>query len=135
MREAGVKIKGLNSTIRALRKAGTPDAEIKAAGKDSGEIIASTARGFAPVRTGKLRDSIRVSSTLRKVSVVAGNNRTTKSGIPYANPIHWGWAARNIKPQPFFIDALKEKRDQVQKVYFDNLDRLFKKLEKETQND
>lgn len=135
MRDAGVKIKGLNSTIKALRKAGTPNAEIKAAGKDAGEIIASTARGFAPVRTGKLRDSIRVSSTLRKVTVVAGNNRSTRSGIPYANPIHWGWAARNIKPKPFFIDALKEKRDRVKELYFDNLDKLLKNLEKSTQND
>lgn len=123
----GIKTKGLNQAIRALRELGTPDAEIKQAGNDAGEIVANEARLLVPVRTGRLRESIRVSNQLRKVVVSAGNNRSSKSGIPYANPIHWGWFKRNIKPQPFFVKALGITRDQVYRQYFDNISKLVAK--------
>lgn len=123
----GVKVRGLNQAIRSLRELGVPDQEIKDAGSQAGELVAAEARSLVPVKTGNLRDSIRVSKTLRKVTVSAGNNRTSKSGIPYANPIHWGWFKRNIKPQPFFVKALGLTRDQVFRAYFDNIAKLVAK--------
>jgi hypothetical protein len=117
----GIKVKGLNQSIRALRAIGVPDAEIKAAGTQSGELVANQARSLVPVKTGKLRNSIRVSKALRKVTISAGNNK----GIPYANPIHWGWFKRNIKPQPFFIKALGLTRDEVYQNYYKELDKLI----------
>ena len=123
----GIKTKGLNQAIRALKELGTPDNEIKAAGNDAGQLVANEARLLVPVRTGRLRDSIRVSNQLRKVVISAGNNRTSKSGVPYANPIHWGWFKRNIKPQPFFIKALGYTRQEVYDRYFQNLSRLVEK--------
>jgi len=124
---AGIKVRGFNQAIRSLRELGVPDDEIKRAGSESGELVANEARTLVPVRTGKLRDSIRVSKTLRKVTIQAGNNRKSKSGIPYANPIHWGWFKRNIKPQPFFVKALGITRDEVFRNYYDQLDRLIAK--------
>ena len=123
----GVKVTGLNQAIRALRELGVPDQEIKDAGSRAGELVANEARGLTPVRTGKLRDSIRVSKTLRKVTISAGNNRSSKSGVPYANPIHWGWFKRNIRPQPFFVKALGLTRAEVYKQYFDNIAKLVAK--------
>ena len=123
----GVKVTGLNQAIRALRELGVPDAEIKQAGSDAGELVAREARNLAPVRSGALRDSIRVSKTLRKVTISAGNNRTSKSGIPYANPIHWGWFKRNIKPQPFFAKALGLTRGEAYQTYFNNMSKLIDK--------
>jgi HK97 gp10 family phage protein len=123
----GVKVTGLNQAIRALRELGVPDQEIKDAGSRAGELVANEAKSLVPVRTGKLRDSIRVSKILRKVTISAGNNRSSKSGVPYANPIHWGWFKRNIKPQPFFVKALGITRDQVFRQYFDNIDKLVAK--------
>jgi hypothetical protein len=123
----GVKVRGLNQAIRSLRELGVPDQEIKDAGSQAGELVAAEARSLVPVKTGNLRDSIRVSKTLRKVTASAGNNRTSKSGIPYANPIHWGWFKRNIKPQPFFVKALGLTRDQVFRAYFDNIAKLVAK--------
>jgi hypothetical protein len=117
----GIKVKGLKQSIKALQDIGVPDAEIKAAGTRSGEIVANEARGLVPVRTGALRDSIRVSKALRKVTISAGNNRR----VPYANPIHWGWFKRNIKPQPFFVKALGLTRDEVYKNYYQSLDKLI----------
>lgn len=124
---AGIKVRGFNQAIRALRELGVPDEEIKRAGSQSGDLVANEARTLVPVRTGKLRDSIRVSKTLRKVTIQAGNNRKSKSGVPYANPIHWGWFKRNIKPQPFFVKALGITRDEVFRNYYDQIAKLIAK--------
>lgn len=121
---AGIKVRGFNQAVRSLRELGVPDDEIKRAGSESGELVANEARTLVPVRTGKLRDSIRVSKTLRKVTIQAGNNRKSKSGVPYANPIHWGWFKRNIKPQPFFVKALGITRDEVYRNYYDQIAKL-----------
>jgi hypothetical protein len=118
---AGVKVKGYKEAIRALQRIGVPAAEIKAAGTQAGELVANEARGLVPVKTGALRNSIRVSKALNKVSVSAGNN----TRVPYANPIHWGWFKRNIKPQPFFIKALGTTRDEVYQNYYRSLGKLI----------
>ena len=119
---AGIKVKGLKQSIKALQAIGVPASEIKLAGNRSGEIVANEARGLVPVRTGALRNSIRVSKALNKVSVSAGNNKR----VPYANPIHWGWFKRNIRPQPFFIKALGLTRDEVYQNYYREINKLIK---------
>jgi len=118
---AGIKVKGYKQAIKALQAIGVPAAEIKAAGSEAGELVANQARSLVPVRTGALRNSIRVSKALNRVSVSAGNNRS----VPYANPIHWGWFRRNIRPQPFFVKALGITRDEVYRNYYRSLDRLM----------
>ena len=118
---SGIKVKGLRSSIKALQAIGVDAAEIKAAGNDAGEIVAREARNLVPVRSGNLRNSIRTSKALNKVSVSAGNN----GKVPYANPIHWGWFKRNIKPQPFFIKALGITRDEVYQNYYRNITKLI----------
>jgi HK97 gp10 family phage protein len=118
---SGIKVKGLRSSIKALQAIGVDAAEIKQAGNDAGEIVAREARNLVPVRTGNLRNSIRTSKALNKVSVSAGNN----GKVPYANPIHWGWFKRNIKPQPFFIKALGITRDEVYQNYYRSINRLI----------
>jgi len=123
----GIKVKGFNQAVRALRDLGVPDNEIKDSAQEAGNIVADEARTLVPVRTGRLRDSIRVNRSLRKVVVSAGNNRSSKSAVPYANPIHWGWFKRNIKPQPFFVRALGITRDDVYRAYYDNMAKLVAK--------
>jgi HK97 gp10 family phage protein len=118
---AGIKVAGLKQAIKALQAIGVPTAEIKAAGSEAGELVAGQARALAPVRSGALRNSIRVSKSLNRVSVSAGNN----GSVPYANPIHWGWFKRNIKPQPFFVKALGITRDEVYQNYYRSLDKLI----------
>lgn len=118
---SGIKVKGYKSSIKALQAIGIPDAEIKAAGSQAGEVVARQARTLVPVRTGNLRNTIRVSKALNKVGISAGNN----GKVPYANPIHWGWFKRNIKPQPFFSKALGITRDEVYRNYYRTLDTLI----------
>lgn len=120
---AGIKVAGLKQAIKALQAIGVPAAEIKAAGSEAGDLVANQARALAPVRSGALRNSIRVSKALNRVSVSAGNNKS----VPYANPIHWGWFRRNIRPQPFFVKALGITRDEVYRNYYKSLDTLIQR--------
>jgi HK97 gp10 family phage protein len=126
----GIKVVGLNEAIRNLRAMGVPSAEIGQASQEAGEIVANTARTLVPVRTGALRATIKAKKIARKVVVSAGNNNR----VPYANPIHFGWnydkknlQAKNIRPRPFFSNALTRTRSQVYQVFFKNIDRLLQK--------
>ena len=129
----GIKVQNLKEIRQALKAVGAPKAEIKQAGKTAGEIVANQARSLVPVRSGALRNSIRVSALQNgKISVSAGNNRKTKSGIPYANPIHWGWyydsknfIKKNIMPQPFFSKAVGYTRTEVYENYFKSIGNLI----------
>ena len=124
--ESGVKVSNLREINKALAAVGVPKDAIKDAGKESGELVASEARSLAPVRTGALRNSIRVGATARgKITVLAGNNRTSKSAVPYANPIHWGWFKRHIRPQPFFVTALGYTRSEIYDNYFKQMEKLI----------
>lgn len=126
MAEAGIKVKNLKEVNKALKAVGTPNEAIKQAGKNAAQVVVNEAKTLVPVRTGRLRDSIRVGATARsKITISAGNNRTTNSGVPYANPIHWGWFKRNIKPQPFFVTALGYTREEVFDNYFKQIEKLI----------
>lgn len=117
-----IRVRGLNEAVRALKVIGVPAKELGQAGYESGEIVANEARTLVPVKTGALRSTIRVARQQRKVVVRAGGAR-----VPYANPIHWGWFRRGIKPNPFFSRALKLNIEEVYKRYFDNLNKLANK--------
>ena len=126
----GIKVAGLNEAIRALRAIGVPSAEIGLASQEAGELVANKARSLVPVRTGALRATIKAKKIARKVVVSAGNN----TRVPYANPIHFGWnydkknlQPKNIRPRPFFSNALTSTRTQVYKIFFDNIEKLFQK--------
>ena len=130
MAESGIKVVGLNEAVRALRSIGVPSAEIAAASQQAGELVASVARSLVPVRSGALRSTIQARKIARKVVVSAGNN--TK--VPYANPIHFGWnydknnlQPKNIRPRPFFSNALSRTRTQVYTLFFDNMEKLLQK--------
>ena len=125
--QPGVKVKNLREINKALDAIGVPKDAIKDAGKESGELVANQARGLVPVRTGNLRNSIRVGATARgKITVKAGNNRNSSSGFPYANPIHWGWFKRHIRPQPFFVKALGYTRAEIYENYITKMGTLIK---------
>jgi hypothetical protein len=129
----GIKVQGLNEALKILKSIGTPTAEISAAAQEAGEIVASMSRTLVPVRSGKLRATIKSRKQARKVLVSAGNNKT----VPYANPIHWGWyydknnfVKKNIMPNPFFAKALGLTRKEVYETYFRNINKLVNKYYK-----
>jgi hypothetical protein len=104
-------LKEFQKELRAAKDKDTPKA-IKAANKQSAEIVAKEAKTLVPKLSGKLGRSIRSTASARKGEVAAG-----RSNLPYAGPIHFGWAAHNIKPQPFIYDAADRRRDEVFATY------------------
>jgi hypothetical protein len=133
MADTGIKVEGLRDALAALKAIGTPTAEISAAAQQAGEIVANMSRSLVPVRSGRLRATIKSRKQARKVLVSAGNNTT----VPYASPIHFGWyydknnfVKKNILPNPFFSKALGITRQQVYETYFMNINKLANKYYK-----
>jgi HK97 gp10 family phage protein len=109
-----LQIEGLRETLRDLKEL-SKDArdDMKETHRRAGEIVAAAAKPLAPVRTGALSKTIVSSPTQRQGRVRIGRGES----VPYAGPIHFGWPARRIKPQPFIYEALDARREQVLQTY------------------
>lgn len=131
-RRLPVRVEGLNEVRRAIRqitddldregaRAGLKDLNQKAA-----EVVQKKTVAIVPRRTGRLADTLRASGTQKTARVRAGYNR---QGYRYAGPIHFGWHARGIYPQPFLYEALDARRNQVIAVYDEGINGLIKKYD------
>ena len=98
-RETAVKMKLLSDEAGAA---------VKATNREAAELVAVNAKQRAPRRSGKLAGSIRAGATLYSGTVKAGGGK-----IVYAAPIHWGWPAHNISPNPFLYEALDSRTPEV----------------------
>ena len=124
------KIAGADEVRRKIRN--MQDAVSKTAAKselktlhgDAAKIVEQDALGRAPVKSGRLRESIRSSGTQKAGVVRAGFAR-----VPYAGPIHFGWAKRNIRPQPFLYDAKDARRDEVVRSVEQGIDALIRRFD------
>jgi len=112
--------KAINAKFSKMKSAMKP--ELKSFHADGAKIVEREAVTQVPVRTGALRQSIRSTGTLRDGVVRAG-----KARVPYAGPIHFGWTARNIRPQPFMYDALDARLPEVLEVFDDGIKKLIRK--------
>ena len=119
-----VKIEGLSKLQRDLRKLSTDALDLNKeefleTNKRVAEIIIGESKKYVPVLTGALAQSVRNASTKKSAKVRAGT-----VGVPYAGPIHFGWPSRGIRPNPFFYDAIDNRRDEVRDRYVDLVDKL-----------
>lgn len=104
-----IRVEGL-AQLRTKLKAldGGLDGLLKSVNLEAANLVKDAAKARAPKRTGRLAASIRASGTKTQAVVRVGGSQ-----IPYAGPIHFGWAKHNIKPQPFLFDALDDRRPEV----------------------
>lgn len=110
---AKIQIAGLKETQKALRDMGDDlRDEMKSTHKAAAEVIVEGSKRYVPVRSGQLAASIRAIATRTSGKVRAGS-----AAVPYAGPIHFGWPARRIKPQPFIYDAMDVRRQEVYDIY------------------
>jgi hypothetical protein len=113
-----VRVRGLAEAQRDLRKTDQELAgEIRKGLKGAAEVVAAGARVRAPHRSGRLAASIKPSATNRAVAI--------RSSLVYAQPIHWGWPKRNIKPNRFIERAADATSDEAMAQLETSLDRLF----------
>jgi hypothetical protein len=113
-----VQVVGARELASSLRAASDDLADMTAAQDRAGEYLVQTARRLAPRRTGRLAGTVRAHVAGPAVSVTAGG-----VSVPYAGPIHYGWFARNIQPQPFLTDALQQGEPAVVNIYEDQVQR------------
>ena len=95
--------------------------DLKKANLEGVEQVLAEALRRVPVgtRTDRHHKSGRLKATIKgSASKVRGTIRAgTKTKAIYAWPIHFGWAARNITPNPFLYEALDARRDEVKEAY------------------
>lgn len=99
---AGFKVEGLSRVVRDLKALGLEVDDLKGAFSKIAAEGASVAAGFAPKRSGRLAGSIRGNRAQSKAVITAG-----RASVPYAGPINYGWARRNIAPSGFMQKADK----------------------------
>ena len=114
--KAGVQIKGLTKLRTTMRKAGANMDDMKAANQAVERVVVSRAQAIAPRRSGDLAGSLKTPRTAGKAVV--------RSNLIYAGVIHWGWAKRNIRAQPFLTRAADETRDQWLETYTEAVQKL-----------
>ena len=91
MAQPAVRVEGGRELRRKFREVGDDMTDLKDLHKELADDVAGTAKTKTPVRSGRLRNSVRGSGTKTAARVRAGNNR--KSGptsVPYAGRIHFG---------------------------------------------
>lgn len=121
--EPKITIEGLRELNRAFRQVGSDAVgELKDVHLEAAKDVEQAARMLVPRRTGRLESTLRSSGTMRGARVRAGFAR-----VPYAGPIHFGWPARNIRPQPFLYDAIDKRRREVLEIYQRNIEALIRK--------
>lgn len=106
-----------------MRAAGVAVSDIKevfgAIANEAVQII----RSNTPVRTGRLRKSIRGSKQIKKALVRAGGKR-----VPYAAPINYGWRVRRINPQEFLQSADETMEKRAPEMLDEGLTRILAKV-------
>lgn len=119
----GIKVEGAANLRRTLRRAGDDLGNLKAAHAEAAQIAARASEALAPRRTGRLAATIRGAGTK-----TAGVLRAGYASVPYAGPIHWGWRARNISPQPFLSDGATDSQGRWLPVYEAAVDDAIRKV-------
>lgn len=128
----GARIDGLNSLLRRLESmSGEMKAGLISAGMKAGRPTLVRAKLEVPVKSGALRDSIRLKPTRRGVRIAAGSRK-----VPYAAAVHFGHRRENLatpyrfrqaslKAQPFLFRAVDRTYPQVADIYLAELVALW----------
>lgn len=97
---SGVRVEGLNKTIRALQGVGVEVQDLKEVFSEISAEGARLASSFAPKKSGRLSGTVRGNKAKNKAVVIAGRAR-----VPYAGAQNYGWPKRNIRPALFMQRA------------------------------
>lgn len=119
------EIEGLREVQKAMRKFSDDSRnDMKETHRKAGQIVVDGAARYVPVRSGALLASLRSAPTQRQ-----GRVRVGSAAVPYAGPIHFGWPARKIKPNPFIYEVLDDRRQEVYALYAQRISELIVKYD------
>lgn len=111
--KAAIQVEGAKQLRRALTDMGDDSVdEMRVVNLEGVEMVLGTALTRVPVRTGKLKATVRGSATKTRGTIRAG-----KKKVPYAGVVHFGNPHTGIEPNMFLYDAIDARRDEVITVY------------------
>lgn len=119
----GVKVEGLNKTVKALQGFGVEVADLKEVFSEISQEGARLASTFAPKKSGRLSGTIRGNKAKNKAVVIAGRAR-----VPYAGAINYGWPKRHIKPALFMQRADTALAPKAVEMLESGLDEAIRKV-------
>ena len=125
--QGGIEVEGAKEFRKAMKGFVSNLEDLTAIHKRAAEMVLREARTLVPVLSGDLKDTLAARGTTKKAYIKAGSR-----AVPYAGPIHFGWPARNIKPQPFIYEALDERKADVLNAYEAHIEALVLKVARET---
>ncbi|SNS41628.1 Bacteriophage HK97-gp10, putative tail-component [Micrococcales bacterium KH10] len=114
-----LRVTGLRKTLRALEAAGADAEDLKGLMHRIGMTVVADAKGRVPVKTGRLRDSIRAGRGKTKSVVYAGGRRAL-----YAPYVHYGIDQPKV---PYLADAIAAKRATILQQLDDGIAALLVK--------
>lgn len=133
-----IEVEGAKELARLLRQIGDKDLQraLRDAHKASAAVVRDEAQQSVPVRSGRLRSSLKVSATQKGASVRAGSAK-----VPYAATIAFGRKTGNVgsppgnrkgpnvvKGRPFLTSALDRKRSEVVGVYRAEIEKVLRRI-------
>lgn len=119
--DVGMRVEGGPALRASLRKAGQDLQDLKDVHKDAAELVVAAAR--PPVKSGRLAASGRAAGTANAAIMRWGG-----ASLRYAGPIHFGWAAHNIEPQPFGTEAARATEPVWTTLYEDKVNDVLKTI-------
>lgn len=134
----GVDGESLRSLQKALKQADAAVAtQLRMSLKSAADLVATTAKGKVPSRTGRAAGSIRAGSTLKGAYVAGG-----RGGVPYYGWLDFGtrnprrgnprsvgpWSGSGKGPEKgrFIYPAIDDRRDEVTEVVQTAIDKSIK---------
>ena len=108
---------GADKLSRELDVAADRTRDMSGAHQRVAQQEANASRSQAPRRTGRLAASVAGNATKTEALV--------QSGLPYANPIHWGWRAHNIEPNQFIVRTVQRDQTRIVDLYAHELSAIL----------
>jgi hypothetical protein len=122
-----VQVTGARELRAALKRAGISVQDLKDANAAVGRLVAAASKPSAPRRSGRLAGTVRATKAAGRARVNVGT-----AGVPYAGPIHWGWPARHISPQPWVATTAQDTQSQWLPLYQEALEQIIATIERDT---
>ena len=123
-------LKELQAQIRALGDVELRR-QLREANKNVAQMVVDAALPDVPVRSGKLRASVKASATQTAAYGKAGS----PARVPYAAAIHWGTGSRsarrgphNITGRPFLWEAADRTINRAVREYEDQIQQLVDRV-------
>lgn len=123
-----VQVDGVKRLRSTLKRAGGDLTDFRDLNRRAAGVVqpvAVTGSPLGPGTAGHIRDTVRIGATKTAAIVRVGNN----GRFPYANPIHWGWVRRGIRPNPWVSAAAQQTEPTWTEIYFAGLRVIIGKVQ------